>query len=159
MSVGTTVDTEFNNLIFSKDDGVLALGKVGGQAGAGKDLEERGGGGGLIADTVDSPSDCVVAIVILGKVKVDNVVGWARATRSASTAELMQIELLKLGARNRAGGADRVSIRSARIVEDREDVVGVYYLQSDHQERRLDGQHVQLSLSEACCRLIGARIQ
>jgi len=151
VSVGTTVDTEFNNLIFSKDDGVLALGKVGGQAGAGKDLEERGGGGG--------PSDCVVAIVILGKVKVDNVVGWARATRSASTAELMQIELLKLGARNRAGGADRVSIRSARIVEDREDVVGVYYLQSDHQERRLDGQHVQLSLSEACCRLIGARIQ
>ena len=126
MPVGTTVDTEFNNLIFSKDDGVFTLSKVGGQTGPGKDLEERRGGGGLVTDTVDSPSDCIIAIIVLGKVKVDNVVGWARATWSASAAELMQIVLLELGARSRAGGANRVSIRSARIVEDSEDVVGVY---------------------------------
>lgn len=87
------------------------------------------------------------------------MVGWARATWSTSAAELMQIVLQELGARSRAGGADRVGIRSARIVEDGEDVVGVYWLQSGHQERRLDGQNVQLSLSDSCCRLIGARIQ
>ena len=43
MSVGTTVNTEFNNLIFSKDDGMLLFGEVGGQAGPGKDLEKGGG--------------------------------------------------------------------------------------------------------------------
>jgi hypothetical protein len=126
VSVGTTVDTEFNNLIFSKDDGVLLFSKVGGQAGPRKDLEEGGGGGGLVADTVDSPSDCIAAILVLGKVEVDNVVGWARATWSASAAQLMQIELLKLGARSRTGGAGRVSVRSTIIVEDSEDVVGIY---------------------------------
>ena len=126
MSVGTTVDTEFNNLIFSKDDGVFLFGEVGGQAGPGKDLEEGGGGRGLVTDTIDSPSDRVIVILVLGKVKVDNVVGWARATWSTSTIELMQIELLELGARSRAGGAGRVSVGSTGIVENREDVVRIY---------------------------------
>jgi len=87
--VGTTVDTEFNNLIFSKDDGVLLFRKVGGQAGPRKYLEQGGDGGGLVADIVDKPSDCVVVILVLGKLKVDDVIGWARATWSASAAELM----------------------------------------------------------------------
>ena len=126
MSVGTTVDTEFNNLIFSKDDGVLLFGKVGGQASPREDLEEGRGGGGLVADPVDSPSDRIIAVLVFGKIKVDDVVGWARATWSTGTVELMQIELLELGARSRAGGADRVSIRSTSIVEDRKDVVGVH---------------------------------
>ena len=126
MSVGTPVDTEFNNLIWSKDDGMLLFGKVGGQAGPREDLKEGGGGGGLVADIVDSPSNCIVVVLILGKFKVDNVVGWAGATWSTCTVELMQIELLELGARSRAGGAGRVSIRSTSIVEDREDVVGVH---------------------------------
>lgn len=126
MSVGTSVDTKFNNLIFSKDDGVLLFREVGGQAGPRKDLEEGGGGGRLVADTIDSPSDRVGAILVLGKVKVDNVVGWARATWSTSAAELMQIELLELGARSRARGTDRVGVRSTGIVENREDVVGIH---------------------------------
>jgi hypothetical protein len=70
------MDTEFNDLIFSKDDGVLLFSKVSGQAGPRKDLEEGGGGGRLVADTVDSPSDCVIIILVPGKIKVDNVVGW-----------------------------------------------------------------------------------
>ena len=126
MPVGTAADTEFNSLIFSKDDGVLLSSKVGSLTGPIEDLEEGGGGGGLVADTVDSPSNCIVAILVLGKVKVDDVVGWAGATWSTGTVELVQIELLELGARSRAGGAGRVSIGSAVIVEDREDVVGVH---------------------------------
>jgi len=34
--------------------------------------------------------------------------------------------LLEFGARSRAGGADRVGIRSTVIMEDRKDVVGIY---------------------------------
>ena len=128
MSVGTTVNTEFNNLIFSKDDGVFLFGEVGGQAGPGKDLEEGGGGGGLVADTIDSPCDSIVGVLVLGEIKVDNVVGCARATWSASTVELMQIEFLELGARSSAGGAGRVSVGSTGIVENREDIVRIYWL-------------------------------
>jgi hypothetical protein len=38
----------------------------------------------------------------------------------------MQIVLLEFGARRRAGGAGRVSVRSTVIVENREDFVGIY---------------------------------
>jgi len=85
-TVGTTVDTEFNNLIFGKGDGILLFCKVGDPR---KYLEQGGDGGGLVADIVDKPSDCVVFILALGKLKVDNMIGWVRATWSASTAELM----------------------------------------------------------------------
>jgi len=54
------------------------------------------------------------------------VVGWAGATWSSSTVELMQIVLLELGARSRAGGAGRVTVGSTGIVENREDVVSIY---------------------------------
>jgi len=89
VSVGTTVDTKFNNLILSKDDGMLLFLKVSGQAGPRKYLEQGGDGRGLVADIVDKPGDCVVVILVLAKLKVDDVVGWARATWSASAAELM----------------------------------------------------------------------
>jgi len=89
VSVGTTMDTEFNNLILGKDDGMLLFCKVSGQAGPREDLEQGGNGRGLVADAVDEPGDCVVVILVLGEIKVDDVVGWARATWSASTVELM----------------------------------------------------------------------
>jgi len=34
--------------------------------------------------------------------------------------------LLELGARSGAGGAGRIGVRSTVIMEDREDVVGIY---------------------------------
>lgn len=54
------------------------------------------------------------------------MVGWARATWSTSAVELMQIELFELGARSRARGTGRVGVSSTGIVENREDVVGIY---------------------------------
>ena len=76
VSIGTTVDTEFNNLILGKGNGMLLFRKVSSQGGPREDLEQGGDGRGLVADIVDRPSDCVVVILVLGKPKVGYVVGY-----------------------------------------------------------------------------------